>query len=313
VSEPAGRGGAWTEERGTSYEAVGFIGLGQMGQPMASRLTGWPGGLTVYDVRPDCTGSLVAAGARAAASVADVARSAVLISVMVRDDDQVRDVVREAASAAGAASAASAASQQPRVIAIHSTIGPDTAAELAARYGTAGLEIVDAPVSGGFMGATDGRLAVMFGGSRAAYERCREPFGRWADLIMYMGPAGAGTKAKLARNLLHFVAFTAAAEAQRLAEASGLDLRKLARIVRHSDGVTGGAGSIMLRPTTAPMDAGDPLRPILEHVRTLGEKDLALALELGGQLGVDLPMARYAMTNFAAGLGLPAGEESDGR
>jgi 3-hydroxyisobutyrate dehydrogenase-like beta-hydroxyacid dehydrogenase len=126
-----------------------------------------------------------------------------------------------------------------------------------------------------------------------------------------MGQAGAGTQAKLARNLLHFAAFTAAAEAQRLAEAAGLDLRKLARIVRHSDAVTGGAGSIMLRRTTAPLDAGDPLREILEHVRALGEKDLALALELGASLGVDLPMAEYAMANFAAGLGLPAGRKPD--
>jgi len=172
----------------------------------------------------------------------------------------------------------------------------------------AGAEVVDAPVSGGFMGAQDGRLAVMVGGSRAAYERCREPFGCWAGLIVHMGPVGAGTRAKLARNLLHFAAFTAAAEAQRLAEAAGVDLRKLGRVVRHSDAVTGGAGAIMLRPTTAPLDTDDPLREILEHVRALGEKDLSLALDLGAELGVDLPMARLALGSFAAGLGLPPGE-----
>jgi 3-hydroxyisobutyrate dehydrogenase-like beta-hydroxyacid dehydrogenase len=294
--------------------AVGFIGLGQMGQPMARRLADWPGGLIVYDARAAAMEPLQSAGATAAASVMEVARSASIISVMVRDDEQVRAVVEEAAaqiaSAAGPGGAGQAAPRAPHIIAIHSTIGPGTARELAARCGSADVEVVDAPVSGGFMGAQDGRLAVMFGGSRAAYERCLDPFGHWADLIMYMGSAGAGTQAKLARNLLHFVAFTAAAEAQRLAEAAGLDLRKLARIVRHSDAVAGGAGSIMLRPTTAPVDAGDPLREILEHVRALGEKDLALALELGAALGVDLPMAQYAMANFAAGLGLPAGEET---
>jgi 3-hydroxyisobutyrate dehydrogenase-like beta-hydroxyacid dehydrogenase len=293
---------------------VGFVGLGQMGQPMATRLADWPGGLIVYDVRPVSMEPLRAAGATAAASVTEVARSASIISVMVRDDDQVRAVVEEAAAqttpARGPGRPQEPAPAAARLIAIHSTIGPGTARELAARYGSAEVEVVDAPVSGGFMGAHDGRLAVMFGGSRDAYERCRDPFARWADLIMYMGQAGAGTQAKLARNLLHFVAFTAAAEAQRLAEAAGLDLRKLARVVRHSDAVTGGAGSIMLRPTTEPVDAGDPLREILEHVRALGEKDLALALELGARLGVDLPMAQYAMANFAAGLGLPAGEEA---
>ena len=130
---------------------------------------------------------------------------------------------------------------------------------------------------------------------------------------MHMGPVGAGTRAKLARNLLQFAAFTAAAEAQRLAEAAGVDLRKLGRVVRHSDAVTGGPGAIMLRPTTAPLDADDPLQEILEHVRALGEKDLSLALDLGAELGVDLPMARLALASFAAGLGLPAIGEEPGR
>jgi 3-hydroxyisobutyrate dehydrogenase-like beta-hydroxyacid dehydrogenase len=289
----------------TGQPAVGFIGLGQMGQPMAARLIGWPGGLIVHDARDEAMAPLAGAGATAVASVTELAKMAGIISVMVRDDEQVREVVHEAAAALPPAAARGCAAGAV-IIAIHSTIGPGTAAGLAAELGPAGTEIVDAPVSGGFMGAQDGRLAVMIGGSRPAYERCREPFGRWADLVMHMGPVGAGTQAKLARNLLHFVAFTAAAESQRLAEAAGLDLRKLARIVRHSDAVTGGAGSIMVRPTTAPLDGDDPLLQILEHVRALGEKDLSLALELGDQLGVDLPMAQFAIRHFAAGLGLPA-------
>ena len=280
-------------------ETVGFIGLGQIGAPMAARLAGWPGGLIEHDARPEAMTPLADAGARTAASVAEVAAAAGIVSVMVRDDDQVRDVVRAVATSTPAAAG------RPVIVAVHATIGPDTAAELAAEVAGTGVVVIDAPVSGGFMGAQSGRLAVMFGGSRAAYDRCRAPFGCWADLIMHMGPVGAGTRAKLARNLLHFAAFTAAAEAQRLAEAAGIDLRKLAKVVRHSDAVTGGPGMIMLRPTTAPMDAGDPLREILQNVRTLGEKDLSLALELGAELGVDLPMARLALGSFAAGLGLP--------
>jgi 3-hydroxyisobutyrate dehydrogenase-like beta-hydroxyacid dehydrogenase len=293
---------------GPSLEAVGFIGLGQMGAPMATRLAGWPGGLIVFDARPEAILPLAEAGAKAAGSVADVVAAAGIISVMVRDDDQVREVVRAVAQAP-----APTAADRPVIVAVHATIGPGTAAELADEVAGTGVEVVDAPVSGGFMGAQAGRLAVMLGGSRVAYERCREPFGCWADLIMHMGPVGAGTRAKLARNLLHFAAFTAAAEAQRLAEAAGIDLRKLGRVVRHSDAVTGGAGSIMLRPTTAPLDRDDPLREILEHVRALGEKDLSLALELGAGLGVDLPMARLALDRFAAGLGLPDSPDSAGR
>lgn len=289
---------------------VGFIGLGQMGQPMAARLAAWPGALVVHDARPDAAEPLAAIGAKVAGTVEEVAGAADIICVMVRDDDQVRQVVRAAAAAAAGGRPATTAAVPGVIIAIHSTIGPATAAELAAEQAGTGVEVVDAPVSGGFMGARDGRLAVMFGGSRQAYLACREPFGCFADLVMHMGPVGAGTAAKLARNLLHFAAFTAAAEAERLAEAAGIDLRKLARVVRHSDAVTGGPGSIMLRPVTAPLAADDPLREILEHVRELGEKDLALALELGAGLGLDLPMARYALANFGAGLGLPPGRDA---
>jgi 3-hydroxyisobutyrate dehydrogenase-like beta-hydroxyacid dehydrogenase len=144
----------------------------------------------------------------------------------------------------------------------------------------------------------------MVGGDGAAYERCREPFSRWAALVQHVGPVGTGTRAKLARNLLGFVGYAAAAEAQRLAEAAGVDLRKLGDVVRHTDAVTGGPGSIILRDTTAPLAPDDWLHGVFTHTRRLGEKDLSLALELGAGLGVDLPFARLALDRLAAGLGL---------
>jgi len=104
---------------------------------------------------------------------------------------------------------------------------------------------------------------------------------------------------------MHFTAYTAAGEAQRLAEAAGLDLRKLASVVRHSDAVTGGAGAIMVRDTTAPLAPDDALFEIFTHTRTLGEKDLTLALELADALGVDVPLARQALQDFGPSLGLP--------
>ncbi|MEO3827279.1 NAD(P)-dependent oxidoreductase [Actinomadura sp. B10D3] len=271
---------------------VGFVGLGQMGAPMAGHLPG--GGLVVYDARAEAMAPLVKAGARAAEGVADVAAHADLVSIMVRDDAQVTEVGEEAIASA----------RPGTVLAIHSTIRAATAEDLAARARRYGIEVVDAPVSGGFMGASAGSLAVMVGGTDEAFERCRGPFGAWADLVLHMGPVGAGTRTKLARNMLHFISFTAAAEAQRLAEASGVSLRKLGRVVRHTDAITGGAGSIMLRPTTAPMKPDDDLYDILSHTRDLGEKDLSLALELAEELGVDVPLARIALERFGAGLGL---------
>jgi 3-hydroxyisobutyrate dehydrogenase-like beta-hydroxyacid dehydrogenase len=288
---------------------IGFIGLGQMGAPMATRLVGAPDGLIVYDVRPEATRPLVEAGAREASSIDELARAASLICLMVRDDDQVAEVVSAIAATARLQAEDETRAEDETIVAIHSTILAGTAPALAAEYSDQRLQILDAPVSGGFMGAQDGRLAVMVGGPREAFERCREPFGRFADLVLHLGPVGAGTKAKLARNLLHFVSFTAAFEAQRLAEAAGLDLRKLAKVVRHSDAVTGGAGSIMLRPTTAPLTQDDPLRDILAHVRDLGDKDLTLALRLGAELGVDLPLAHLALERFGPGLGFPPQQE----
>lgn len=278
----------------TEIGAVGFIGLGQIGAPMAGRLVDWPGGLHVYDIRPDAATSLVAHGATLAASVAEIGAACDVVSVMVLDDAQVRRVVAELLTTA----------RSGTVIAVHSTIRAETAEELAPMAAAQGVDLLDVPVSGGFVGAHDGTLAAMVGGEREAYARAKPVLATWASVIVHMGPAGAGTRTKLARNLMHFIAFTGAGEAQRLAEAAGLDLRKLARVVRHSDSVTGGPGAIMLRDTTAPMAPDDQWREIFEHTRGLGEKDLALALELADGYGLDLPLAKQALEDFGTSLGL---------
>lgn len=274
---------------------VGFVGLGQIGGPMAQRLTDWPGGLVVFDLRPEAAEPHVAAGATLAADVAAVGAAATVISVMVLNDDQVRTVVADLLGTARPGTA----------IAIHSTIQAETAEELAPVAAAKGVHLLDVPVSGGFMGALDGTLAAMVGGERAAYELVKEPFARWASLVVHMGPVGAGTRTKLARNLMHFTAYTAAGEAQRLAEAAGLDLGKLARVVRHSDAVTGGPGAIMVRTTTADLAPDDGLFEIFTHTRGLGEKDLSLALDLAESLGLDLPLARLALRDFARSIGVP--------
>jgi 3-hydroxyisobutyrate dehydrogenase-like beta-hydroxyacid dehydrogenase len=279
----------------TDVGAVGFIGLGQIGAPMAARLADWPGGLHVFDVRPEAAEPLVAQGAVLASSAADLGAACDVVSVMVLDDDQVRVVVGELLTTA----------RPGTVLAVHSTIRAETAEELADLAVARSVHVIDVPVSGGFMGAHEGTLAAIVGGDRDAYERAKPVFARWATLTVHMGPAGAGTRAKLARNLMHFTAFTAAGEAQRLAEAAGLDLQKLARVVRHSDAVTGGPGAIMVRDTTAPLAPDDALFEIFTHTRTLGEKDLTLALELAEHLGVELPLARQALEDFGSSLGLP--------
>lgn len=280
---------------------VGFIGLGNMGAPIARRLLGWPGGLVVCDVRAEATEPFVAEGATAAATAADVARTARLVSVTVLDDTQVRDVVDGPEGILRTAAAGT-------VIAIHSTISDSTAVELAEVCAAAGVHLVDAPVSGGAPGAEKGELAVMVGGPREVYEACKPAFRLWAAMPVHAGEVGAGTRMKLARNLLHFISFAATAEASRLAEAAGIDIAKLGRVVRHTDAITGGAGAVMLRDTTAPIDPDDFWHSIFTHVRGLGEKDLSLALGLADRLDVDLPLGTIALRDLGTGFGVGPGE-----
>jgi len=278
---------------------LGYIGLGNQGAPMAKRLVEWPGGLVVFDVRAEAMTPLAEAGASLADSVADVAEADV-ISVTVLNDEQVRDVVGELATHA----------KPGTVIAIHSTISDGTAAELAEQLHSRGIHIVDAPVSGGDRAAKKGELAVMVGASDEAFELVEKPFSLWASLIVHAGQPGAGTRMKLARNMLHFISFTAAGEALRLADAAGVNCQDLGKVVRHSDKQSGGAGMVMWRDDAKPLAPDHFLYQPFLHNRALGEKDLRLALALGEELGVELPMAEYALQNFAASLGVPHTKES---
>ncbi|WP_348536888.1 NAD(P)-dependent oxidoreductase [Nocardia carnea] len=294
---------------GDAGTRVGFIGLGDMGAPMAKKLLDWSGGLTVCDTRPEAVHPFTDAGAEAAGSPAELAAKCGVVCIAVVNDQQVRTVLT---GENGVLSTATPGT----VVAVHSTIGDESAVEFARLCAEHGVDLVDAPISGGAAGANSGRLAVMVGGSENAVAAVREPFGRFADLVVHAGEVGAGTRMKLARNLLHFISFTAATEAQRLAEAAGLDITALGKVVRHSDAVTGGAGSIMLRDTTAPIEEGDFWLPILTHVRELGEKDLSLALELGGRTDTELPLAELALRRLGDGLGVGQGaisaERQDG-
>lgn len=273
---------------------VGYIGLGSMGSPMAMRLVGWPGGLTVYDVRDEAIAPLAEAGASIAAGVPAVA-GADLIGVTVLDDAQVRDVVAQLAPHAAPGT----------VIAIHSTISDTTAEELARELAPNGIHVVDAPVSGGAHAAQLGELATMVGAPREIYDRIKPVFKRWASLVVHAGGPGAGTRMKLARNMLTFTGFAAAGEAMRLAESAGLDVQTLGRVVRHSDALTMGAGAVMIRDDTRDLEPGHWLYETFTHTRLLGEKDLNLALALADSLDIDLPLARIALANLAAGLGVP--------
>jgi 3-hydroxyisobutyrate dehydrogenase-like beta-hydroxyacid dehydrogenase len=282
----------------SEHEKLGYIGLGNMGAPMAKRLVDWPGGVTVFDLRAEAMTPLAEVGASLADSVADVA-AADIISVTVLNDEQVREVVGELAGHA----------KPGTVIAIHSTISPDTAVELAKELQPQGIHIVDAPVSGGGGAAEKGELAVMVGAERDVYERIKPAFKQFASLVVHAGEPGDGTRMKLARNMLTFTSYAAACEAMKLAEATGLSLQALGRVVRHSDAQSGGPGAIIVREDMKDLAPDHWLHDAFTHTRGLGEKDLSLALALGEATDVDLPLASIALKNLAAGLGVPHTKE----
>jgi 3-hydroxyisobutyrate dehydrogenase-like beta-hydroxyacid dehydrogenase len=273
---------------------LGFVGLGNQGAPIAQRLVEWPGGLTVYDIRAEAMTPLAEKGASLADSIADVAQ-AELIHIVVLNDAQVREVVDELAAHA----------KPGTIIAIHSTISDTTAVELAATFSRQGIHIVDAPVSGGAGAAAKGELATMVGADREVYERIKPAFKQWASMVIHAGEPGAGTRMKLARNMLTFTSYVAACEAMKLAEAAGLDLQALGRVVRHTDALTGGPGAIMVRDDMNDLASDHFLYQPFLHTRGLGEKDLSLALALGDAVSIDLPLARLAYERLAAGLGVP--------
>src|ERR1700744_3027747 len=138
---------------------LGYIGLGNMGAPMATKMTEWPGGVTVYDIRTEAMTPLVEKGAGLADSVADLA-AADIIHITVLNDGQVREVVGELAAHA----------KPGTVIAIHSTISDNPAGELAAKLKPQGIHLVDAPASGGAAAAEKGQLATMVGAEREGSE-----------------------------------------------------------------------------------------------------------------------------------------------
>lgn len=278
----------------TDEVKLGYIGLGNMGTPMAKKMVEWPGGLTVYDLRPEAMAPLVERGATPADSVADVG-AADIISITVLNDEQVRVVVGELAASA----------KPGTIIAIHSTISDTTAEELARELEPQRIHVIDAPISGGGRAARFGQLATMVGASEEIFGRVKEPFSHWAELVVHAGPPGAGTRMKLARNMLTFTTWAAVGEAWKLADAAGLNLQDLGNVVRHTDKLTGGAGSIMYRDDAKDLEPGHFLYEPFLHTRSLGEKDLSLALALAESVSVDLPLAKLALERLAPGLGVP--------
>jgi 2-hydroxy-3-oxopropionate reductase len=255
--------------------AVGMIGLGAMGRPIAERLAaaGLPP-VVIRDLADPVLATLAAAGARRAASIAELAARVEVIVLSLPDSAVVEAVVLGPAGIA-------AGGRRGLVILDTSTIEPGRAREIAEAVSSRGIAYLDAPVSGGTGGAAAGTLSMMVGGDAAALERAGPVLEAIAGRVVHLGPVGSGQIAKACNQLIVLGTIELVAEALSLAEASGIDPGQLREAL-----LGGFAGSTILDVHGARMLRGDyePGGQARFHL-----KDIAVVAGLRSETGVPTP------------------------
>lgn len=255
---------------------LGFIGLGAMGRPMALHLIEAGHSLSVYARRAESAQPLVDAGARACATPAAVAAASEVVFTMVTTGADVEQVVLgEDGIVHGA--------KPGTVLVDMGTIPPGTARRIAAKLAERGIETIDAPVSGGVIGAQNATLAIMAGGKSEVLARVRPLLERLGKTLVHVGPNGAGQVAKACNQMIMVSCIEAVAEAMLLARHAGADPEKVRQAL-----AGGSAGSRVLEVFGAKMTARD-FRAGVEA--RLHHKDFGILLEEAAMLGAPLPLA----------------------
>lgn len=259
---------------------IGFIGLGVMGKPMAKNLlkAGYP--LTVWNRTKPKVEELLSLGATGASSPKEVAENSDVVITMVTDSPDVEEVILGPLGVIEGA--------KPGLVLIDmSTISPYVARRVAEKLSERGVKMLDAPVSGGEMGAKEGTLSIMVGGPKGVYEECLPILKALGKRITYMGESGMGQITKLCNQVICALNIQAVCEGLILGAKAGLDLEKLLQVV-----TAGAAGSWMLSNLGPKMVKRD-FKPGFKMSHQ--QKDLRLALSFATKLGVPLPGT--ALTN----------------
>jgi len=258
----------------TEKPRIGFIGLGVMGKPMAKRLldAGYP--LIVWNRTRSKMEDLVAAGAKAANSPKDVAENSDIVITMVTDSPDVKEVVLGPNGVIEGA-------REGLILIDMSTISPYVTREIASKLAEKGVKMLDAPVSGGDIGAKQGTLSIMVGGPVDAYEKALPIFKVLGKRITHMGPNGMGQMTKLCNQVICALNIQAVCEGLTLGAKAGLDMKKLLNVV-----TAGAAGSWMLSNLGPKMISGD-FKPGFRIRHQI--KDLRLVLEAASKLNLPLP------------------------
>jgi 3-hydroxyisobutyrate dehydrogenase len=267
---------------------VGVVGLGSIGDGVATSLVREGIPAVVYDVRTEATDPY-RDRATVAGTVTELVEKSDVVVVAVVNDQQVHAVL-------SGPDGGLAAADPDTTFVIVSTITIPCVEAIGAEAGALGVPVLDCGVSGGPSSAATGELVCMVGGDPAAIERVQPVFDAIGSLTVAMGAFGSGLTAKLARNIVTYGSWLAAYEAQRLAEAAGIELSKLAAVVKASDARTGGASALMFRPTVAPFTEDDDkgLVDAMRAASQLAHKDLGAAIQLAADLKMDLPLAEMA-------------------
>ena len=208
---------------------VGFIGLGSQGGPMARRIVEGGHETTLWARRPATLEPFADTAAKIAESLAELAAASDLVCLCVVGDADIEELT-------DGEDGLLAAMQPGGVIAVHSTVHPNTCRDLAKRADSQGVSIVDAPVSGGGPAASEGRLLMMVGGDADVVERCRPVFETYADPVVHLGDLGSGQTTKLLNNLLFTANLGTAAAVLSLADALGVSPDRLTEVVSRSSG-----------------------------------------------------------------------------
>ena len=265
---------------------VGFIGLGNMGRPMASNLVRKGTDAIVHDVNPDPVRALVALGARAAGSAAAVASASDVVFTMLPTTAVVAEVI-------GGADGVIAHARPGSVIVDMSTIDPLVSDRLAAQAAARGLDFADAPVGRLASHAERGESLFMVGASAETFARVKTLLEQMGTTIHHCGKVGAGMRTKLVNNYLAIISCQLNAEAIALSQRFGLDLAKTLEVI-HGTTATNGQLKIawpskVLKGDTAPGFAID-----------LAHKDLTLIVEAANAVKVPVPIAAVAREAFSA-------------
>jgi 3-hydroxyisobutyrate dehydrogenase len=274
---------------------IGFIGLGTMGKPMALNLMKAGYLLTVYDINPKPVEELKEKGASAAQSSKEVASRSEIIITMLPKSEHVEAAVLEAGGVLDGA-------KEGAVVIDMSTIDPSVSRKVAQVLAAKGIEMLDAPVTGGDTGAQAGTLTIMAGGKEEVYRQCLDIFNAMGKNIFYCGPIGNGEIVKIINNFFGGVHALSTAEALSLGVRAGVDFKVLFDVISEGTGATG----FMKKHCAVKAFKGN-FEP--GFAAELMHKDLGLAVNLGKETGVPLLMGGLAYEMFSGVTALGLGKK----